>query len=138
MIRLSATSLHATRFLPGRAGALLLDRVLLFMSLAAEMPWGALAGACFSKGAGITCAALALAAVVTYVAAVNMMLRDGETIRRDRERILSLERERASLLERVAERSSPLWLERRSQEAGMVHISGLRYLSSDPSFALSR
>ena len=137
MIRLSATSLHATRFLPGRAGALLLDRVLLFMPVA-ERPWGAIVAACFSKGASITCAALALAAVVTYVAAVNMMLRDGETIRRDRERILSLERERASLLERVAERSSPSWLERRSQEAGIVHISGLRYLSSDPSFALSR
>lgn len=137
MIRFSPTSSYATRFFAGRTRVLPLHRAFLFMP-AATRPWGALAAVCLSKGATITFAALSLAAIMIYVAAVNAMLLDGEAIRHDRERILALERDRASLLKLVAEHSSPSWLERRSQEAGMVHVSGLRYLSTDSSFALSR
>lgn len=101
----------------------------------------------FSRGVGglelqkwITAVAVTLAilAAVSYVVAVNTIFFDGEAIRQGNSRIRALEHNDAEIERAILERQSPAWLADQSRANGMVAVGTVRYLVTDPSFALSR
>lgn len=83
-------------------------------------------------------AAVGISAAILYVAAVNVILLGGESLRSGEARLKALEAEQARLLEIVSERQSPPWLEARSRAAGMVAVDAVRHLTASRSLALSR
>lgn len=80
---------------------------------------------------------IGLAAVAVYVITANLILLEGESIKRDQAALRALEREYSALESIVAQRQSPSWLEEQSQVHGLVEISGVRYLIGEPAVALS-
>lgn len=80
----------------------------------------------------------ALAAVVSYVVSVNLILFAGEAMEQDKRVLASLERETAALAAALAVREAPSWVEERARANGMVEATGVRFLDSSDTVALFR
>ena len=80
---------------------------------------------------------IGLAAIAVYVIMANLILLQGESIRRGQAALQTLEREYSALENFVAQRQSPSWLEAQSQIHGLVEIGGVRYVAGEPAVALS-
>lgn len=77
-----------------------------------------------------------LAAVAVYVAAVNVTMLDGETIKVIQGDIKNTAKKYTELREISLARQSPAWLEEQSRTSGMVEVDRMRFVSQDQSVAL--
>lgn len=81
---------------------------------------------------------VALAAVIAYVAAVNVILFAGEAMKQDQKALGVLQQEHAALSSVLVARESPAWLETHARANGMVEAVGIRFLDQNNAVALSR
>lgn len=82
-------------------------------------------------------AVVGIAAVVTYVGAVNAILLDGEQVRKGTALLDTLKQEREKLADEAARQQSPLWLGEQAQREGMVAANDIRHLVPEQPIALS-
>lgn len=82
--------------------------------------------------------AIGVAAVVSYVVAVNAMLFSGAAVEGHRQALRTLVEERSRLQGLAARQHAPLWLEEASRTQGMVAADGVRYLRGNDSLAQVR
>lgn len=83
-------------------------------------------------------AAVAIAAVIVYIGAVNAMLVGGENALALARELKSLEKRYAKLQDTAVKQESPQWLEQISRSGGMVETRDIRFITQDQSVALSR
>lgn len=83
-------------------------------------------------------AATGLAAIIVYVAAVNVLLLSGEAIKKETAAVATLERQLSALRNLSVERQSPSRLQASAIAHGMVKVVEVRYLITEKFIALSR
>lgn len=81
---------------------------------------------------------LSIAAVGSYVTAVNTMLFTGRSVEQHRQTLRGLELERSQLQDLAARQHAPSWLEKASSAQGMVAADDIRYLRENDSLARMR
>lgn len=91
-----------------------------------------------TRGIAAALIGVGIAAMSLYIAAVNTLLLDGETLRHGQGILVSLERDVANLEELIAERRSPSWVQESSRRFGMVSVTSVRYLRTDQPVAVAR
>lgn len=82
--------------------------------------------------------AVILASAAAYVAAVNVMLLDGEAMKQDVRILAQRRQEYAGRQSALAARESPAWLEARARADGMVDASTVRFVAAGDSVAAVR
>ena len=101
-------------------------------------PLGLPAGGRFLRWCATLAMAIGIASIVFYIFSVNVILLSGKTLRRDIETLKALEGDMSRVREAYANHTAPSWIQERSLANGMVAVTTLRYVSTDPSVALAR